>query len=107
MHTTTAIILNENEPLLLQDFKKSLDNIASQNLAYQHDDFSKRTVNMCDNECHNGHSHCKAIYLPSSICFNLINSKLQLGTWQRILFIELDKPKERKIQVQVIGQYFI
>ncbi len=104
LHTTTAIILNENEPLLLKDFKNNLEKIAPKDIPYQHDDFSQRTVNMCNDECQNGHSHCKAIHLPSSICLNLIDSKLQLGTWQRILFIELDKPRSRKIQIQIVGQ---
>ena len=104
LHTTTAIILNENEPLLLKDFKNNLEKIAPKDIPYQHDDFSQRTVNMCNDECQNGHSHCKAIHLPPNICLNLIDSKLQLGTWQRILLIELDKPRSRKIQIQIVGQ---
>ncbi|MFA5348877.1 MAG: secondary thiamine-phosphate synthase enzyme YjbQ [Candidatus Paceibacterota bacterium] len=104
LHTTTAIILNENEPLLLQDFKNNLERTAPKDIQYKHDDFSQRTVNMCDDECQNGHSHCKALHLSSNICINLIDSKLQLGTWQRILFIELDRPRTRKIQIQIIGQ---
>jgi len=104
LHTTAAVILNENEPLLIEDFKNHLKELAPQGLSYSHDDFSKRTVNLCDDECVNGHSHCKAIHLPVNITLNLINGEIQLGQWQRILFIELDKARERKAQIQIIGE---
>lgn len=103
-HTTTGIILNENEPLLIEDIKAHLEKIAPQSLKYNHDDFGKRTVNICDDECVNGHSHCKAIHLPVNLTLNLINGELQLGQWQRILFTELDKARKRKVQLQIIGE---
>lgn len=104
MHTTAMLIINENEPLLLEDIKKNLSRLAPEDKDYRHDDFSVRTVNMCDDECANGHSHCKAIYLTPTNTVNLFKGKLQLGTWQRILFIELDRPRPRKVQVQIIGE---
>ncbi len=104
LHTSAALIFNENEPLLIKDIKKSLEKIAPQSLAYQHDDFSKRRVNMCKDECINGHSHCKAIYLLVNIVLNLIDRKLQLGQWQRIILAELDRARPRKVQVQIIGE---
>ena len=104
MHTTAAVILNENEPLLLDDIKKNLENIAPKNLAYNHDDFGRRTVNLCDDECVNGHSHCKAIRLPVNITLNLINNEIQLGQWQRIMLLELDRSRKRKIQILIMGE---
>ncbi len=104
MHTTAMLIVNENEPLLLEDIKKNLSRLAPREENYRHDDFSVRTVNMCDDECANGHSHCKAIYLTPTNTFNLFEGSLQLGTWQRILFIELDRARPRKVQVQIIGE---
>jgi len=104
LHTSAAILVQENEPLLLEDIKKSLERIAPQDIDYSHDDFDKRTMNMCDDECRNGHSHCKAVSLPTSVTLNLVDSKLQLGTWQRVMFIELDRARSRKIQVQILGE---
>lgn len=104
LHTTCALVLNENEPLLLEDIKENLERTAPENLTYQHDDFKKRTVNLCADECDNGHSHCKAIHLPSSITLNLIDNEVQLGTWQKILFVELDRQRQRKVQIQVMGE---
>jgi len=104
LHTTSVVFVQENEPLLLEDIKKCLERIAPQSIDYNHDDFSRRTVNMCDDECHNGHSHCKAVHLPTSVTLNLIEGQMQLGTWQRIMFIELDRARDRKIQVQIFGE---
>jgi secondary thiamine-phosphate synthase enzyme len=105
LHTTASVFVNENEPLLLQDFKNHLEEMAPQKSKnYNHDDFERRTVNLCNDECKNGHSHCKAIHLPVNITLNLINNEIQLGQWQRILFVELDKAKERKVQIQAMGE---
>ncbi|MGM0438875.1 MAG: secondary thiamine-phosphate synthase enzyme YjbQ [Patescibacteria group bacterium] len=104
MHTTAMLLLNENEPLLIEDIKKNLESIASKNKEYNHDNFDVRTVNMCDDECANGHAHCKAVYLTPTNTINLINNKLQLGKWQRVFLLELDRPRPRKVQVQVLGE---
>jgi len=104
LHTTMAVIINESEPLLISDMKKMLEKIAPQNAKYQHDNFEIRTVNMCNGECQNGHSHCKAIHLPTSQILNILNNELQLGQWQRVFAIELDRARPRKIALQVIGK---
>ena len=104
MHTSSALIVNENEPLLREDMKRNLENCAPKSLEYQHDDFSIRTVNLCNDEYKNGHSHCKAIHLLPSVTINLISGKLQLGQWQKVMLIELDRSRPRKVQVQIIGE---
>src|SRR5262245_54741593 len=71
-HTTAAIIINENEPLVLRDMKRVLEKIAPQSDSYLHNDFTIRTVNMTDEEDQNGHSHCKAIFLPVSQMINVV-----------------------------------
>ncbi|MDD2696855.1 MAG: secondary thiamine-phosphate synthase enzyme YjbQ [Candidatus Pacebacteria bacterium] len=103
LHTSAALIVNENEPLLIEDFKNNLRQTAAKNLKYLHDDLQKRTVNLCPRECINGHSHCQAIHLLVNATLNLINNELQLGTWQRIFLVELDRPRKRKVQIQILG----
>jgi len=103
-HTTVAVVVNENEPLLISDIKKMLEKISPKKNKYQHDDFKIRTVNMCDGECANGHSHCKQILLNSSYTFNVINGKLDLGQWQRVFAIELDRSRLREISFMAIGE---
>lgn len=103
LHTSAALIVNENEPLLIEDFKDNLEMIAPKKIKYRHDDFKKRTVNLCPEECINGHSHCKAIHLLVNVTLNLIKGEIQLGKWQRVFIVELDRAKKREIQVQVLG----
>jgi len=103
LHTSAALIVNENEPLLIEDFKNNLEKTAPQTLNYKHDNLAERTVNLCPDECINGHSHSKAIHLLVSATLNLIKGELQLGQWQRVLIVELDKPRKRKVQIQILG----
>ena len=72
---------------------------------YQHNDFSVRTVNMNEDECPNGHSHCRQITLGTSETIPLIDGKLALGKWQSIFMIELDQeaPQPRQIIIQIVG----
>ncbi len=104
MHTSAALIVNENEPLLLEDFKENLESIANSRKTYRHDDMQHRTINVCDNECVNGHAHCKAIHFLANVTLNLKNGKLQLGQWQRVFLVELDHSRDRLVQVQILGE---
>jgi secondary thiamine-phosphate synthase enzyme len=104
MHTSAALIVNENEPLLIEDIKENLRRTAPKEASYSHDNMEIRTVNVCDNECINGHAHCQAIHLLVSATLNIIQGEIQLGRWQRIFFVELDQKRPRKVQLQIIGE---
>jgi secondary thiamine-phosphate synthase enzyme len=101
-HTTTAVIVNENEPLLQEDLKRLLEHVAPRAGEYQHNDFSRR-VDIPPDEPANGHSHCKALFLPMSACVNIADGQIQLGRWQRIFLLELDESRERTVSVMVMG----
>ena len=103
-HTTAAIKINENEPLLLKDMEEFLERMASRNGDYKHNDFSIRTVNMTEDECPNGHAHCQHLMLGTSENIPIIDGQPQFGHWQRIFLIELDMPRPREVLVQVIGE---
>ena len=108
-HTTAAIVIQEDEPLLLDDFRNLLDSIASSDAKYSHNDFDVRTVHMHDNECPNGHSHCQHLTLGSSESVPVVDGKMALGEWQRVFMVELDGEKAqqigyREVVVQVLGQ---
>jgi secondary thiamine-phosphate synthase enzyme len=104
LHTTTAVVINEHEPLLLTDFQVLLEAAAPRDGRYQHDDTTARTVNVTDAERPNGHAHCRALLLPSSACLNVTSGRLLLGRWQRVFFVELDGPREREISVLLFGE---
>lgn len=103
-HTTTAVVINENEPLLMEDLRQTLEQAAPAHASYQHDRLDIRTVNMMPGELPNGHSHCKALFLRASETLNLIRGRVQLGQWQRVFLVELDRARERIVSVMVIGE---
>ncbi|KKR23865.1 MAG: hypothetical protein UT53_C0005G0011 [Candidatus Yanofskybacteria bacterium GW2011_GWD2_39_48] len=78
--------------------------IAEKGAGYGHDNMNIRTVNVCDDECANAHSHCRACHLMSNVTLNVVDSKLQLGRWQRIIFVELDRPRDRSYQMLAMGE---
>ena len=102
-HTTAAIKINENEPLLLQDMEHFLERVSPRNGHYNHNDFSIRTVNMTEDECPNGHAHCQQLLLSTSETIPIVDGIIQKGPWQSIFLIELDRPRSREVLVQIIG----
>ena len=104
LHTTTAVVVNEHEPLLLADFQALLEAAVPGDGRYRHDDMAVRTVNMTDAERPNGHAHCRALLMPSSACLNVLDGRLVLGQWQRVFLVELDGPRERELSVVLVGE---
>ena len=103
-HTTAAVIINENEPLLLADMEKFLEKISPRNDDYQHNDFQIRTVNLTPDESPNGHAHLQHLMLGSSETIPVIGGKIQFGQYQSVFFIELDRPRAREVLVQIVGE---
>lgn len=103
LHTTAAVVLNEHEPLLLDDFDSFLERLAPGDGRYRHDDESARTVNVAPGERPNGFAHCRALLLTPSACLNVIEGRIRLGRWQRIFLVELDGPRRRELSVMTLG----
>lgn len=88
--STGAIIINEDDPMLLEDLKKTLEKIAPRSGIYHHPE--------------NAHSHLWSAMLGSGKSIPISNNDSSLGQWQDILFLECDtSPRTRKIVVTVIG----
>jgi len=103
-HTTAAVTIQENEPLLINDMASVLERFAPRGARYGHNDFSIRTVHMEEDECPNGHSHCQHLVLGASETIPVIEGSLTLGRYQRIFMVELDEEKvRREILVQILG----
>ncbi len=101
-HTTTGLLVNEYEPLLLRDLARLLERLAPRDAGYAHDALHLRD-NVPPDERPNGHAHAKASLLRSSETINVAGRQLQLGRWQRVLFVELDGPREREISLVALG----
>ena len=93
-HSTSAIVVNENEMGLLNDLEFMLDNLVSDKFSYEHDRIDD-----------NARSHLKSFLLSSSECLPIRNNRLDLGTWQSVFFIELDGSRHnRTISLTIIGE---
>lgn len=93
--STAALTTIEYEPGLLVDLPTALERIAPKDGSYEHE------AQWHDG---NGHSHIRASLLGPDLCIPFARKKLMLGTWQQIVFIELDvRPRDRTIIVQSMG----
>lgn len=88
--TTAGLIINEYDFLLIEDMKNLIKNFIKEDKIYAHPQ--------------NAFSHLRAMLTKSDISIPIIDSKLSLGTWQRIWLLEFDtSPRKRKIIVTVFG----
>ena len=90
-HTTTGIIINENESGLKSDILRLLDELIPRGKGYLHDRIDR-----------NAHSHLRAVVLGSSVTVPIERGDLALGTWQSIFFVECDGPRRREVYVKVL-----
>jgi secondary thiamine-phosphate synthase enzyme len=101
-HTTTALAINENEERLLEDVKRYLGKLAPESEKYLHNDLHLRDVP--PDEPMNAHSHLMAMTLSTSEVIPVVDGQLALGTWQSVLFFELDGSRKRTVFVQITGE---
>ena len=103
LHTTTGLVLNEDEPLLREDILRQLERLAPADVPYAHDDPTRRRVNLTPGERVNGHAHCRALALGASVSLSVADGTLQLGRWQRVLLVDFDGPQRRRVIVTIVG----
>ncbi len=90
-HATGILILTENDPALLNDVKAFLEEIAPRHKGYQHPS--------------NAHSHLRSLILPPDKTLPIIDGRVELGTWQSLLFVETDVySRRRTVFIQIMGE---
>ncbi len=93
---TGAVTTIEYEPGLVEDMKDALERIAPKEIEYAH---NQRWGDG------NGHSHIRASVIGPSLTVPFSEGKLMLGTWQQIVFLDLDnRPRYRRVVVQIMGE---
>ena len=92
---TGAVTTIEYEPGLLLDLPAALERLFPKGIEYEHE------YRWHDG---NGHSHVRASFLGPSLTVPFRNKTLMLGTWQQVVFVELDnKRRSRRIILQILG----
>ncbi|MEM2936705.1 MAG: secondary thiamine-phosphate synthase enzyme YjbQ [Candidatus Bathyarchaeia archaeon] len=98
-HTTAALAVNEHDPDLWEDLLSAMTRLVPVKADYRHNakyGWSPREQN--------AHAHILNSLIKPDLTIPLESGKMKLGTWQSILFIELDGPRSRSLHVQVIGE---
>ena len=91
MHTTAAILINENDdPAFTKDLDDFLARLAPPNKAYHHNDGN------CD-------SHLKASLIGCSKTLLVENGRVVLGRWQGIYLCEFDGPRRRELRIKIVA----
>ena len=89
-HATGIVILTENESGLLEDIERWLQEIIPKNRGYEHPS--------------NAYAHLRSVLLPPDRTIPIIEGRVELGTWQSVLFVETDvHPRRRTVIIQVLG----
>jgi len=101
-HTTMGIIVNHNEPMLLQDFQKIFHRLVPVDNQYSHDLFELRRGKNADGRS-NGQAHCQNILIGVSETIPIEKGKMLITERQSIFAVEFDGARKRDIVVQVIG----
>ena len=92
-HATAAVIVNEFEPRIAEDYISWLRRFFPPGAGWRHDEIDD-----------NAHAHLASAMIGSSRLFPLINGRIVRGTWQEILLVELDGPRTtRRVVVEVLG----
>ncbi len=94
--STGGLTTIEYEPGLLQDIPEMFEKIAPIKGRYHHDDTWHDG---------NGYAHLRSALLGPSITIPFENSRMQLGTWQQVVFLDFDnRPRQRRLHVQLFGE---
>jgi secondary thiamine-phosphate synthase enzyme len=80
-HTTCPLVVNERESGLLEDIKRTIGRLNS-----------------------NGAEQRAGIVGATSVVLPAVEGELRLGTWQRVLLVELGEPSERSVVIQIVGE---
>ncbi|NTW13911.1 MAG: YjbQ family protein [Candidatus Moranbacteria bacterium] len=102
-HTTMSVVINHNEPLLLQDFMRILYRVVPVDDQYSHDLFELSRGMKSDGRS-NGHSHCKALLLNTSETILVERGKMILTSLQTVFAVEFDGSRKRDLIIQVMGE---
>lgn len=94
--STGAITTIEYEPGAVADLRRALEVVAPVGADYEHN------ARWGDG---NGFSHVRSALLKTSLSIPILDGKLQLGTWQQVVVINLDNHRRtREVIAVVVGE---
>ncbi len=92
LHSTAALVVNETaDPNIGTDVVTALDRAVPDHAGWLHDRIDD-----------NAHAHIKATLLGPSETLPVSGGDLVLGTWQRLILMEFDGPRKRRVRVTIL-----
>lgn len=89
-HCTAALVVNEFEPHIAADYEKHFAQLRKEK--WEHDSIDD-----------NAAAHLGSAAAGSEKFFLVKQGEVILGTWQRIILMELDGPRERRVLLEFLG----
>lgn len=93
-HNTAALLIQEYDETIFEDMKNILEKVFPLNGKYKH----SHEGNI------NATAHLKNLILSQNLSIPIKNGEIVLGTWQRIILVELFESRERKVYITIIGE---
>jgi secondary thiamine-phosphate synthase enzyme len=95
MHITAAVFVNDDEPGLHHDYEVFLERIAphAPTDQYRHNDTGED----------NADAHIKRQLMGHQVVLAVTDGRLDLGTWERVFYAELDGGRKKRVLVKIIG----
>ncbi|MBN2478315.1 YjbQ family protein [Candidatus Micrarchaeota archaeon] len=93
MHITAAVIVNDNESGLIQDYKETLERLVPYGAPYHH--------NVGED---NGAAHIWRQLIGHQVVMPITKGTLDLGPWEQIFYCEFDGKRSKRVLVKIIGE---
>jgi len=94
MHITASVYINDDEPGLLQDYDRFLEQLVPQAATYRHNDTGED----------NGDAHIKRQLMGREVVVAITEGRLDFGPWEQIFYGEFDGRRRKRVLVKVIGE---
>ena len=96
MHITASVYINDDEPGLLADYERWLEELAP------HAPTSRYQHNLTGED--NGDAHCKRQIMGREVVVAITEGELDLGPWEQIFYGEFDGRRRKRVLVKIIGE---
>lgn len=88
-HTTAAIFLGESGPEMFADYERVAAGLVQPLGPFRHETWNPG----------NAQSHVLSSFIGTQLLLPISGGRLDVGTWQRVIFLELDGPRQRSLAV--------
>jgi secondary thiamine-phosphate synthase enzyme len=94
MHITAAVIVNDNESGLHQDFLQMLKRLVPMEGDYLHHQTGED----------NAYAHLWRQLLGHQVTMPITGGDLDLGPWEAIFYCEFDGQRDKRVLVKIVGE---